>query len=115
MREKVERWGIPLRLAPGPPGAIRERFAGRNLRTGQQGPVRPSGILSGTVVANRGPSVSSSFPSRLSVADPRPSGHGRKTQRYPFREKTDTHSRKSQAATIPPSIFVGGVLEAREE
>ena len=27
--------GMPLGIAPGPPGPIRERFAGRNLRTGK--------------------------------------------------------------------------------
>ena len=41
---------MPLRFAPKPLGAIRERFAGRNLRTVESCPVRPSGILSTTVV-----------------------------------------------------------------
>jgi hypothetical protein len=49
-----------------PHGAIRTGSAGRNLRTvaAHNRAVRPSGILSGTVVTNRGASVSSSFPSR---------------------------------------------------
>jgi len=65
--------------------------------------MRPSGILSGTVVTNRGSSVSSSFPSLLNVADPRPSGHGRGTRRHPFwREKIDSE----ESILIPKRIYL---------
>jgi hypothetical protein len=50
---------MPLRFAHWPPKAVRLGFAER----------KPSGILSGTVLTDRDPSVSSSFPSRRSEAD----------------------------------------------
>jgi hypothetical protein len=64
---------MPLRFAPSPPGAIRERFGGRNLRT-VQAAVRPSGIHSVTVVPTVLLRSVPAFLPAFNVADPRPSG-----------------------------------------
>ena len=72
-----------FRSASKPLGAIRERFAGWSLRT-TNGGLYALLEFSQHGCSNRVSSVSSSFPSRLNLADPRPSGYGRGTQKHPF-------------------------------
>jgi len=65
------------RFPHGPPWAIRSGFAGLNSRTGLLRPVRPSGILSVTVVPTVSLRSVPAFLSGSAARMPRPSGHVR--------------------------------------